>query len=239
MVSRRRRASRHVLGPALVALGLVTAFLAPASSAEARSGLAPISAVHPTPFPPSATPSHDSCTVRQFDDPTLPGVDDLVVRGFAVALLAPAGWSCRIVDAHGSAASILLGAPAGAPPSSRGTIVLDVSATALDSGVNLCPYWRRFTPAEGSCRGHDQRPPGEEVTYLLGTAASSRVAFLVADPAGARTPLAQRADAPTITLVAVTLGGPVYDLYCAVGDALSPLCVSDARRMASAFAHTR
>jgi hypothetical protein len=169
----------------------------------------------------------------------LPGVDDLVVRGFAVALLAPPGWSCRIVDANGSAASILLGAPAGAPPSSRGTIAVNVSATALDSGVNLCPYWRRFTPAAGTCHGHDQRPSGEQVAYLLGTAASSRVAFLVADPAGAHTPLAQRADTPTITVVAATLGGPVYDLRCAVGDNVSPMCVSDARRLAAAFARTR
>ena len=239
MVSRRGRAGRHALGAALVALGVMTALLATASSAQARSGLAPISSIHATAFPPASAPGHDSCTVRQFDNPTWPGVYDLVVRGFTVDLLAPAGWSCRIVDANGSGAAILLGAPAGAPPSSRGSIAVDVSATALDSGVNLCPYWRRFTPAVGSCRGHDQRPSGEEVSYLLGTATSSRVALLVADPAGALTPLAQRAPAPTITAVAATLGGPVDDLHCAVGTTLSPMCVSDARRLASAFARTR
>jgi len=239
MVSRRRRTSRRALASALVALGLVAGFLATASSAQARSGLAPISSIHATPFPPAATASQDSCTVRQFDNPTLPGVYELVVRGFDVALLAPAGWSCRIVDANGSGASIRLNAPAGALASSRGSIALDVSGTALDSGVNFCPYWRRFTPAAGSCRGHDQRPAGEEVAYLSGTAASSRVAFLVADPAGADTPLAQRVNTPTITVVGATLGGPVYDLRCAVGATLSPMCVSDARRLASAFARTR
>ncbi len=239
MVSRRRRASRHVLGPSLVALGLVTGLLATASSAQARSSLAPISSIHATALPPASTPSHDACTVRQFDNPTLPGVYDLVVRGFAVVLLAPTGWSCRIVDANGSAASILLRAPVEAPPSSRGSIGVDVSATALDSGVNFCPYWRRFTPVAGSCRGRNQRPSGEEVAYLLGTAASSRVAFLVADPTGADTPLAQRAPTPTITAVGATLGGPVYDLHCAVGPTVSPMCVGDAHRLASAFARTR
>lgn len=217
-----------------VAVALLTVLWS-GSVAVARTPLPPLASIAETPIASSPLPSQDSCSIDQYANTALPSLYRLKLRGFILDVIGPVSWTCLIVDANGSGASILISSTRSLANGARGSIILGVNANTSDGGYNFCPYTRFFPPSVGNCEGHSARPHGQGARYLHGSATSTSVVVLVADPSGVRTPSSRLATAPTMTVLAASRRTGAFEMMCTIGTALSPLCMTDAVRFAAAF----
>ncbi len=230
-VERSVKAMRRGRWTRVAALALVVASLATVCSGGAGAA--------------RATRPYDSCTLEQADNDASLGVFDVVVRGVPsspIALAAPRGWACRILDGNGSGASVDLFSPqvpADSPRAATG-IAVSVSASVRDGiGSGICPYstYRHWDLALPCDAANSARPRGVSVTYLAGGANSSHVAIMIVTPADAAPPVEVAGLAHVVTLSVLVTRGANFDMWmtCRLGARTRTTCVRDARAFARAL----
>lgn len=191
-----------------------------------------------------AARSYDSCDAEQSDTSNPNGTYDVSVRGFptrTVALSAPDGWACEVVDGNGSGASVQIFSPSAKADSYGGRKGVDVTVSANVGdgiGATICPYstYTRRNLVYPCDAANSKRSAEVSVTYFVGNSASRAVVVMVDTPANVAPPgyPPGPGHVPTVTVHAVVGGQFDAWMTCRIGSTLSSTCRHDARAFVAA-----